>query len=107
MSVLIWLATFVGVLLAMTWADRLSARVWPVLRLTWPSALLLLGGFAALVGSDQGREVALGLRGEPWHAAFMVAATLWWAAQSWFWSRFTLKRCYGTDRKVWARMPRS
>ena len=97
----LWFAIFGAILLAMTLAVRLGERVWPALRRTWPSALMLLAGFAILMGSDQGQEVAFGLRDEHWHAAFVVAAALWWAAQAWFWSRFALSRRYGIGRNGW------
>jgi hypothetical protein len=102
MEVLLWLAVILALAAAMAYAARLRARLWPVLRLTWPSALLLLGGSAALMLTGQGKEIALGLRGGFWlHAVLMILGTLWWAAQSWFWSRLALNRRYGTDRAAW------
>jgi hypothetical protein len=111
MSIPAWLALVLLVLVAVLLViglDRLRPCWAKPLRVTWPSALLMLAGMLVIVLTGQGREVAMGLAGAPVHQhVLFVLAVTYWAVQAWHWARFSLNELFGRDRAAWGERERA
>ncbi len=76
-----------------------------LIRLTRFTAILIAAAAVMLLLTGQGLELARSssdLDNDNLRTILFVAAVVWWAWQSWYWSRLMFELEFGSDRKAWA-----
>jgi hypothetical protein len=86
--------------LALAWTWQKARDVGAILRPCRFSVFVVIAGGALLLATTQGRELAVGLPDGGLFGGGLAfhACVLFWAFQSWYWSRLLLDVTFGLDR---------